>query len=226
MPDDARGGNGEPVIKGDGEPVVKVVDRRRFRLDEGSADPERSAAEQEIQAGSQPSQAEPSGSQAELQAKVAEQAARIDELTRAYAALVEDNKAFRARMEREKERVVEADRAWVAQALLDAADELERALSAVSATAPGEQGGMLATLAEGVRITLAGLAKRIGELGARRLEVVGQPFDPRVAEAVDAVPVADAAQDGIVLQEVRPGYRIGDRILRPARVRVGRLARA
>ncbi len=138
---------------------------------------------------------------------------------------MEDNKAFRARMEREKERVVEAERARVAQALLDAADELERALAAVGG-APGPSEGVLATLTEGVRLTLAGLAKRIGELGARRLEVVGQRFDPRIAEAVDAIPVDDAAQDDVVLQEVRAGYRIGDRILRPARVRVGRLARA
>jgi molecular chaperone GrpE len=68
--------------------------------------------------------------------------------------------------------------------------------------------------------------KRITELGAERLSVAGQPFDPRLAEAVDTVVVADAAQDGWVIQEIRPGYRIGERILRPARVRVGRVARA
>jgi len=40
------------------------------------------------------------------------------------------------------------------------------------------------------------------------------------------VAVGSAEQDGVVLQEVRAGYRIGERILRPARVRVGRLAQA
>jgi molecular chaperone GrpE len=40
------------------------------------------------------------------------------------------------------------------------------------------------------------------------------------------IAVADAEQDGLALVEVRPGYRIGERVLRPARVRVGRLARA
>jgi hypothetical protein len=51
-------------------------------------------------------------------------------------------------------------------------------------------------------------------------------FDPRLAEAVDLVPVSDASQDDLVVQEVRAGYRIGERVLRPARVRVGRFARA
>jgi molecular chaperone GrpE len=43
---------------------------------------------------------------------------------------------------------------------------------------------------------------------------------------VDLVVVADPAQDGTVVQEVRPGWRMGDRVIRPARVRVGQLPRA
>ncbi len=219
--------NGERT-PGDGGPDVKVVDRRRFRQDgeRVTADAE---GEGEPQAGGRPGAAQDAGSaaasaDAAAEERIAAQAARIDELTRAYAALVEDNKAFRTRLEREKERVVDAERARVAQALLEAADELERALAAVSG---GERpGGVLGTLVQGVELTLAGLAKRIGELGAVRIAVLGQPFDPRVAEAVDAVAVTDASQDGRVVQEVRAGYRIGDRILRPARVRVGRIPQA
>ena len=112
----------------------------------------------------------------------------------------------------------------VAQALLDAADDLERALSAVSGA--GEGGDALRSLSEGVRLSLGALHKRIADLGAERLPVVGRPFDPRIAEAVDTVAVGDESRDGLVLQEVRAGWRIGERILRPARVRVGRLARA
>ena len=158
-------------------------------------------------------------------AQLAAQEARIDELTRAYAALVEDNKAFRQRLERERTRIVEAERVQVAQALLEAADDLERALAAVS-TQDDTQGEALRTLAEGVRLSLAALHKRITELGAQRIAVQGKPFDPHLAEAIDVIPVADAAQDGVMLHEVRAGYRVGDRILRPARVRVGRLAQA
>lgn len=194
------------------EGQVKVVDRRRFGPDGTPLEEEATAAEDA-----------PAPAPDDRDARLAAQAARLDELSRAYAALVEDNKAFRQRLERERQRVLEAERAEVAQTLLEAADDLERALSAVAAE---EVQGALRSLVEGVRLSLGVLHGRIAATGAQRIEVVGLPFDPHVAEAVDAVAVADVEQDGKVLQEIRPGYRIGERILRPARVRVGRLPRA
>jgi molecular chaperone GrpE len=209
----------------EGEAQVKVTDRRRFTPEGEPVEPGagRDTAEAQAAAGeAQDAEQTPKGS-AERDRKLAEQAARIDELSRAYAAVLEDNKAFRQRVEREKTRVVEAERAGVAQALLEAADDLERALAAVSGDGGGEA---LRALVQGVRLSLGSLHKRIAELGAVRIAVAGQPFDPHVAEAVDTIAVASADQDGMVLQEIRPGYRIGDRVLRPARVRVGRLAQA
>jgi molecular chaperone GrpE len=198
---------------------VKVTDRRRF-TPEGEPVPGEEAT-------SPPEGAAPAAAAAPdpRDARLAEQSARIDELARAYAALVDDNKAFRQRLEREKARVIEAERASVAQALLEAADDLERALAAVAGAADGGAGAF-ANLVEGVRLSLGALQSRIAALGAQRIPVQGEPFDPHVAEAVDTVAVADEAQDGIVVQEVRAGWRIGDKVLRPARVRVGRLARA
>ncbi len=221
-------------------PKVKVVDRRRFRSDgepllPAESQDEVAAPSGEAAPASAPGEPGAPGSPAageearaaadeERDAKIAAQEARIDELMRAYAALVEDNKAFRQRQERERARVVEAERAAIAQTLLESADDLERALAAVSSSEV--QGRSMENLVQGVRLSLAALHKRIAELGAERISVAGQPFDPRLAEAVDTVPVADPEQDGAVVQEIRPGYRIGDRVLRPARVRVGRLARA
>lgn len=158
-------------------------------------------------------------------AQLAAQAARIDELARAYAKLLEDNKAFRQRLEREQARVLEAERASLAQWLLEATDDLERALSAV-AGAGAATGGALGALEDGVALSLAKLHQRIAALGAERIPVAGRPFDPVVAEAIDTVAVSDLEQDGLVLQEIRSGWRVGERVLRPARVRVGRLARA
>ncbi len=223
---------------GAGDAQVKVIDRRRFTpegepiggaSEQSAAEPHALPAETgEPETGAPEAVAQDEGAEGapdERDRRMAEQAARIDELSRAYAALLEDNKAFRQRIEREKARVVEAERASVAQALLEAADDLERALAAVSGAS--ERGGeALAGLVDGVRLSLGALHKRIADIGAVRIAVAGHPFDPRVAEAVDTIPVSRAEQDGIVLQEVRPGYRIGDRILRPARVRVGRLAQA
>jgi molecular chaperone GrpE len=203
------------------EAQVKVVDRRRFRPDGEAVEAGADAEPPTEFAVGEPTTG-PAGGPAPdpRDAQLAVQAARVDELTRAYASLVDDNRAFRQRTERERARVIEAERAGVAQALLEASDDLERALAAVSGAEAASQ------LVVGVRLSLAGLHKRIAELGAERIDVVGQPFDPHVAEAVDTVTVADPAQDELVLQVVRPGYRIGERVLRPARVRVGRVARA
>ncbi|MFL5272145.1 MAG: nucleotide exchange factor GrpE [Anaeromyxobacteraceae bacterium] len=192
---------------------VKVNDRRRFTPDGDpipGADAESAATAAEAAA--------PAPAPDPRDAAIAEQKARIDELMRAYAATVEEGKAARGRMEREKTRVLEAERAQIAQVLLEAVDHLELALGAA-----GDAGG---PLVDGVRLTLSSLAKKVSDLGAERIAVVGHPFDPRLAEAIDLVPVADAAQDDVVVQELRAGYRIGDRILRPARVRVGRVARS
>jgi molecular chaperone GrpE len=193
-------------------PRVKVNDRRRFTPD-GEPVPEQEGASAEDR------EAAPEGGASDPRdATIAQQAGRIDELMRGYATLIEDGKAGRARLEREKTRVLEAERAQVAQALLEAVDELERALGAA-----GDASG---PLVDGVRLTLGSLAKKVSELGAQRIQVVGLRYDPHLAEAVDLVPVSDASQDEVVVQEVRAGYRIGDRVLRPARVRVGRLAQA
>lgn len=207
----------------EGEPQVKVNDRRRFTPEGEPVEPGARAAEAAPEP--PPPAADGPAPAEDRDRRISEQQARIDELSRAYAALLEDNKAFRQRMEREKARVIEAERASVAQALLEAADDLERALAAVSGSGDGE-GGAPRALLDGVRLSLGALHKRIAEIGAVRIPVAGQPFDPRLAEAVDTVAVASAEQDGIVLQEVRAGWRIGERVLRPARVRVGRLARA
>jgi molecular chaperone GrpE len=217
----------------EGEPRVKVTDRRRFTpegepLDlpapaggEGGGSPEPRAGGRGGTGG-----AGAGGPEADArEAQLAAQAKRIDELTRAYAALVEDNKSFRQRLDRERARVIEAERASVAQALLEAADDLERALAAVSGAGEARPEA-LRNLAEGVRLSLGALHRRISALGAERIQAAGQRFDPHLAEAIDTVAVADESLDGVVLQEVRAGYRIGDRVLRPARVRVGRLARA
>src|SRR3990172_10593686 len=116
---DERHVNG-PEKGGGGEPQVKVVDRRRFT-------PE----------GEPVSGAEPGGGGAEqLQAPdprdatIAQQAGRIDEILRALAASVDEGRAARARLERQTARGLEAERAAVAGVLLEAVDELERALTA------------------------------------------------------------------------------------------------
>jgi molecular chaperone GrpE len=200
---------------------MKVIDRRRLRPDgEENTEADGPAWPDPAAAAPPPAEAPP-----DLAAQLEAQAARIEELSRAYARQLDDNQAFRQRTEREKERLLEAGKARVVQALLESHDELQRAYRA-SRAAPGPEAPALRDLREGVRLTLGGLEKRIAELGVERIEVLGARYDPRLAEAVDLVAVADPARDGTVVEEVLPGWRLGDRVIRPARVRVGQLPRA
>jgi molecular chaperone GrpE len=146
------------------------------------------------------------------------------ELSSAYAALLEDNAAFRSRLEREHTRVIEAEKATLAQTLLEAIDDLERALKAVT-DANITKNRALGDLTKGVRLSLAALDKRVADMGAVRISTIGLRFDPAFAEAVDIVSISDPDRDGVIIDELRPGYRVGTRVLRPAQVRVGQLPR-
>lgn len=138
---------------------------------------------------------------------------RLDEIARAYSAQLNEQRDFRARIEREKERVLAAERGKIAIALLEIGDELDRALGADGAQGP---------LGKGVRMIHDGLMRRLQAMGIERLSLVGKPFDPNLAEAVDLIPVTDPAQADVVVSEDVPGYKLADKILRPARVRVAR----
>jgi len=146
------------------------------------------------------------------------------ELSLAYAALLADNEAFRSRLEREKTRTIAADKVALTQTLLESIDDLERALAVVT-HASVTRAQAIGDLTLGVQLSLATMSKRVVEMGAERMHTTGQRFDPRFAEAISTMKVTDPAQDGIILQEIRPGYHAGDQLLRPARVCVGRLER-
>jgi molecular chaperone GrpE len=92
--------------------------------------------------------------------------------------------------------------------LLPVLDNLERALE----SAESQDG-----LAEGVRLVLADLRGVLAREGVEPVEPGGDRFDPTVHEALSTRP-EDGAEPGIVLDVVQKGYRMGDTVVRPARV--------
>lgn len=165
----------------------------------------------------EPAQAQPDPREAELKRLQDELAARdrkVDEVLRAYAAAKNEHAEFRTRLQRERDRLIDLEKGRVAMAFLEAADELDRAIKAA--------GDDNSALAQGVRLTREGMARKMAEMGIEALQLLGKPFDPNVSEAVDLVQVDDAARDGVVVDEVARGYKLGDKLLRPARVRVGK----
>ncbi|HKP69692.1 MAG TPA: nucleotide exchange factor GrpE [Pyrinomonadaceae bacterium] len=99
--------------------------------------------------------------------------------------------------------------------LLPVLDNLNRAIDA------SEQDPSLDHLRDGVKGTARSFEQALMSVGVEAVPSVGAKFDPELHEAIDMKDV-DGEQDGLVTAEYSRGYRFGDRLLRPARVQVGR----
>lgn len=118
---------------------------------------------------------------------------------------------YRKRVQRERESAAQAGKRQLVLALLDVLDDFERAL-AYADTAP-------ASILTGTRVIHQRLQDLLQAQGVVPYTSTGQPFDPALHDAV-AVVNTEQATPGMVLNELSPGYRWGDEVLRPARVRV------
>jgi len=123
---------------------------------------------------------------------------------------------FRRRTRRELAEAGEIARADLAGKLLEVMDDLER----VAAT-PCE-GTTTEALHEGTGLVARKFAKTLADAGMEAVNPLGERFDPNVHEAILMAPTADPSQDELVSQVILVGYRLGDRLLRPAQVGVFR----
>lgn len=140
------------------------------------------------------------------------------EKLRQYAAVSDrartEFEAARARLEREQTRLVEAQKVAAVGGLLGVLDSLDQALQSVG------DGGM--SFVQGVAMIRNQFDAALRDIGLERFESLGQPVDPERHEAISILPVADAAQDNVVVQELKHGACVGDKVVRPATVVVGR----
>ncbi|MDR6303154.1 molecular chaperone GrpE [Nitrobacter vulgaris] len=108
-----------------------------------------------------------------------------------------------------------------ARDVLDIADNLQRALDAVSAEARAAADPGLKALIEGVELTERSLHNALEKHGVKRFDPAGEKFDPNVHQAMYEVPDSSIPV-GTVAQVIQAGYMIGERILRPALVGVAK----
>ena len=121
----------------------------------------------------------------------------------------------RQRLNRAADERTERSKAEFIANLLPPLDNLERAIDAA------EAGGSMERLVTGVKQTAESFKSALSAAGVEPLVAQGELFDPELHEAVETIP-AEAEFDGKVMNVYTKGYRIGDRLLRPARVAVGR----
>ena len=108
-----------------------------------------------------------------------------------------------------------------ARDVLEIADNLQRALDAVPAEARANADPGLKALIEGVELTERSLLNALEKHGVRKLDPVGEKFDPNFHQAMYEVPDASVPA-GTVVQVVQAGYMISERVLRPALVAVSK----
>lgn len=116
---------------------------------------------------------------------------------------------FRKRQVRRADDAIAAERERLLQRILPVADNLARALA-------HEGESSEAALREGVALTQRELLRVLEAEGITPVETVGHPLNPHWHDAIATIPAA--AESGTIVQEVEPGYKIGDKLLRPARV--------
>jgi molecular chaperone GrpE len=156
-------------------------------------------------AASDPAPADP------LEAAKAEAQKNRDQLLRVAA----DFDNYKKRSRRELGDAVKVAREDLLRDLLPVFDNLERA-SAHAGTATDTK-----ALADGISMVQRQFLDVLGKLGIERIASVGQPFDPAVHEAVQHLET-DEFPPGAVATELQAGYRLGDRVLRPAMVVVAK----
>ena len=142
---------------------------------------------------------------------------KLREIQGTFVAAKAELEATRARLQRDLERKVEIKFADLVADLLECADDLDRAL---------EHGRTIAAaipVMQGVALARERFLSALSKAGLERIEPVGEIYDPNVAEAAGILPVADPAAHDTVVQLERVGYKLGGRVVRPARVLVGRL---
>jgi molecular chaperone GrpE len=139
-----------------------------------------------------------------LAALEAERDERVNDLKRVAA----DFENYRKRVARDQESLVARAHERLVKELLPVLDDLERALAAAE---EHEE----AKLEEGVRLVHRSLEDALKREGLAEIETNGR-FDPHVHEALLSQP--SDAEEGSVLEVLQKGYRLGDRVIRPARV--------
>ena len=108
-----------------------------------------------------------------------------------------------------------------ARDMVGAADNLTRAIAAVDAEARSNGDPALIALVEGVELTERELMKALEKHGISRVDPAGEKFDPNFHQAMFEVP-DPSVPAGTVVQVMQVGFKIGERVLRPALVGVGR----
>ena len=140
---------------------------------------------------------------------------KLEELTAKHAELEDQHRRvlaeyanYKRRTEQEKAQIGEFTTADVLKKLLPVVDNFDRAAAAEAGPA----------YKDGILMIVKQLGETLGKLGLTEIEAEGKPFDPEDHYAVQRVDATDGVQPDTVTQVLQKGYKLGNRLLRPAMV--------
>jgi len=146
-----------------------------------------------------------------LRARLAEEQEKAQSHYASWQRAAADYQNFKRRVDAERSEVGRLANAALVINLLPLLDDLERALRTVDSKLAG------LTWIDGIWLIYRKFQQILENAGVREIEADGQPFDPRVHEAISEAP----GEEGKVVSVVQKGYLLGDRVVRPAMVIVG-----
>lgn len=147
-----------------------------------------------------------------LKAALAEERAKAERYLANWQRTQADFDNYKKRAEQERNETAKFSNAMLILNLLPVLDDLERAFNSVSAKLAG------LTWVEGIRLIYRKLQAALEAQGLSQIEAVGEPFDPTFHEAV----MHGEGEEGKVIEEFQRGYKLYDRVIRPASVMVGK----
>ncbi|RME86652.1 MAG: nucleotide exchange factor GrpE [Anaerolineae bacterium] len=188
----------------------EVTAEEQAPAEEAAREPETSP---EVQSEAEAASEEATASVEELTRKLEEAEAKaaeyLDGWQRAQAEFIN----FRKRMERENDKLYQAMRGDIITRFLPILDDLERALQ----NRPADEN--VKDWVEGIELVYRKLQSILTAEGVTRIEAEGKMFDPNFHEAISHEP-SEEHESGQVIEVVQQGYMLGDRVIRPALVRV------
>ena len=209
--------------------IAEALRRVRVAAEEGAPQgapqPSALAREPEDEAPASPNTEEPvadTDHERQLEHDLEELTAKAEKADE-YLELAQRTKAdfenYRKRAAREAAAAQERGIAKLAKELLPAVDNLDRALEAAAATSAdgAAQDNGTATLVSGIKLVHDDVIAALSRAGIEGFSPKGERFDPQLHEAIAQQPV-EGAESGTVVEVYQRGYRLGDFVIRPARV--------
>jgi len=195
--------------KKDVPPKMKVLDRRHW-VDEDknldSKDSPKDVIEDRL-----PNFVE------QLKQDAEEKDKRLREYISAYKDKNAENDEFRIRLQKENETRLDQFKAILFAKLIPILDNLNRAAQSASQTKD------LNSLQEGIDLVINQFIRELKDNGVEPITSVGQKFDPKAHEVFLTVETEDAAQDEMVIEELEPGYKFKEKLIKAAKVKIAKL---